>query len=108
MSSEDKNWLDNVEVEVRKNISNDKFSVEDLSKLALMSERNFYRRLQNLTGLTPLKYIQEIKFNYARTLLEQQKMSSAKAVSAAIGIQKIQYFSKEFKVRFGKSPSEYF
>ncbi len=108
ISNEDKNWLDNVEVEVRNNISNDKFSIEDLSKLALMSERNFYRRLQNLTGLTPLKYIQEIKFNYARTLLEQQKMSSAKAVAAAIGIQKIQYFSKEFKERFGKSPSEYF
>ncbi len=58
-------------------------------------------------GLTPLQYLQEIRFNHARQLLEQRKVSSVKAAAAAIGIQRTEYFSALFKERFGKSPSEY-
>ncbi len=72
-----------------------------------ISRFQFYRRFQSLTGLTPNKYPQEILFNHARQLLEQRRVSSVKAAAAAIRIQAVQYFSAQFKTRFGKSPSDY-
>jgi AraC-like DNA-binding protein len=63
--------------------------------------------VQLLTGLTPNQYLQEILFNHARQLLEQRRVSSVKAAAAAIGIQTTQYFSEQFKTRFGKLPSDY-
>ncbi len=104
----DKEWLNTLEQTIRSHISDNSLSAEMVAELMFVSRSQFYRRLQILTGLTPLQYIQEIKFNHARNILEQRKASSVKAVAASIGIHKTQYFSEQYKERFGKSPSEYF
>ena len=103
----DKEWLNELEQMVRQHISDFNFSADALSDLMFLSRSQFYKRIQTLTGLTPLQYIQEIRFNHARTILEQRQMQSVKAVASAIGIHKTQYFSEQFKIRFGKLPSEY-
>ncbi len=107
VSTENNIWLNELKKMVHKHISDLNLSVDILGELMYMSRAQFYRRVQMITGLTPLQYIQEIRFNHARSLLEQRKMSSVKAVASAIGIQKPQYFSEQFKERFGKLPSEY-
>ena len=108
LSTEDKEWLDNLEKTVRAHISDFNLSAESLAELMFLSRSQFFRRVQTLVGLTPLQYIQEIRFNHARTVLEQRQLQSVKAVASAIGVHKTQYFSEQFKERFGKSPSEYF
>ena len=108
LSTEDKEWLDDLEKTVRAHISDFNLSAESLAELMFLSRSQFFRRVQTLVGLTPLQYIQEIRFNHARTVLEQRQLQSVKAVASAIGVHKTQYFSEQFKERFGKSPSEYF
>lgn len=88
-------------------IANANFTIDNLADQMHISRAQFFRRVQLLTGMTPLQYIQAIKYNYARSLLEQKKVNSVKAAAAAIGVAKVQYFSAQFKERFGKSPSEY-
>ncbi len=107
-TSEEIAWLAQLEKTVRLHIADFNLSVDILGDLMFMSRAQFFRRVQTLTGLTPLQYIQDVRFNHARSLLEQRQMNSVKAIAAAIGILKIQYFSEQFKERFGKSPSEYF
>jgi two-component system, sensor histidine kinase PdtaS len=100
-------WLANLEKTVKQHINYAHLSVDFIADEMYISRAQFYRRVQLLTGLTPNQYLQEIRFNYARQLLEQRNVSSVKAAAAAIGIQKVQYFSEQFKTRFGKLPSAY-
>ncbi len=107
LSIEQVEWLADLEKMVYQNVGDYNLSVDFIADEMHISRAQFYRRLQLLTGLTPNQYLQEIRFRHARQLLEQRNVSSVKAAAAAIGIQKIQYFSEQFKERFGKSPSEY-
>ena len=107
LSQLDKDWLTELEKTVRTHLTDFNLSVDGIAELMFMSRAQFFRRVQTLTGLTPNQYLQDLRFNHSRTLLEQRQMSTVKAVAAAIGIQKTQYFSEQFKERFGKSPSEY-
>lgn len=100
-------WLAEVEQTVRQNIGNSYLSIDFIADQMHLSRAQFYRRLQALTGLTPNQYLQEILFNHARQLLEQRRVPSVKAAAAAIGIHTVQYFSAQFKARFGKLPSAY-
>lgn len=100
-------WLAEVEATVRRNIGNSYLSIDFIADEMHLSRAQFYRRMQALVGLTPNQYIQEILFNHARQLLEQRRVSSVKAAAAAIGIHTVQYFSEQFKARFGKLPSTY-
>lgn len=106
-SQEDLEWLNRLEMESLLHIANANFTIDNLADQMHISRAQFFRRVQLLTGMTPLQYIQAIKYNYARSLLEQKKVNSVKAAAAAIGVAKVQYFSAQFKERFGKSPSEY-
>ncbi len=105
--SENHEWLATLESTVRHHIGGLNLTVDYLADLIHISRAQLFRRVQALTGLTPLQYIQDIRYNHARLLLEQRRYNSVKAVAAAIGVQKVQYFSEQFKERFGKSPSEY-
>jgi signal transduction histidine kinase/DNA-binding response OmpR family regulator len=107
LSTDNLEWLSDLEKTVRQHLGNYNLSVDFIADEMHISRAQFYRRLQLLTGLTPLQYLQEIRLNHARQLLEQRKVSSVKAAAAAIGIQKVQHFSEQFKERFGKLPSEY-
>ncbi|MBL7815494.1 MAG: response regulator [Saprospiraceae bacterium] len=107
LSINDQNWLADLEKLVQKHLGNTNLVAEDLAEDLFISRAQFFRRLRLLTGLTPKQYVQEIRFNHARQLLEQHTVSTVKAAAFAIGFQKVQYFSEQFKERFGKSPSDY-
>lgn len=103
----DQEWLAKLEEKVKSNIGNFNLSVDTLADELFISRAQFFRRVQSLTGMTPLQYIKEIRYDFARNLLENKNVRSVKAASHAIGIKKVQYFSEKYKKRFGKSPSEY-
>ena len=103
----DQEWLAKLEEKVKSNIGNFNLSVDTLADELFISRAQFFRRVQVLTGMTPLQYIKEIRYDFARNLLETKNVRSVKAASHAIGIKKVQYFSEKYKKRFGKSPSEY-
>lgn len=106
-NSENDQWLSTLEITVRNNIGGQNLTVDYLADLIHISRAQLFRRVHALTGLTPLQYIHEIRYNYSRALLEQRRYNSVKAVAAAVGVSKVQYFSEQFKERFGKSPSEF-
>jgi YesN/AraC family two-component response regulator len=106
-SNENEAWLATLNELVMQHVSDSNLSVDLLADLIHVSRAQFFRRLQALTGLTPLQYIQDIRYNFALQLLKQRRYNNVKSVAAAIGAQKVQYFSEQFKMRYGKSPSEF-
>lgn len=108
ISLEDIEWLEELEKVISEKVGNFNLNVEQLANLMALSRWQLNRRLKQLNGLTAIQYLQEFRLNQARVLLEQKKYSSVKAVTYAVGIKDLKYFSRQFKNRFGKLPSSYF
>ncbi|MCO6493770.1 MAG: tetratricopeptide repeat protein [Phaeodactylibacter sp.] len=73
-----------------------------------ISERQLLRRIKALTGLSVNKYVQEVKLQNARHLLEYQAYPTVAQVAYACGFNTPAYFSSVFQKRFGKRPADYF
>lgn len=72
-----------------------------------MSERTLYRRLKELTGLTPAGWLREVRLDRARQLLEAQALPTVAEVAYEVGFPNASHFTQLYSKRFGKRPSEY-
>ncbi|MCB9352328.1 MAG: response regulator [Lewinellaceae bacterium] len=108
LSKTDQKWLEAFEAYVRKNLSNDILSVPLLAHEFAMSESTLLRQLKRLAGLSPNQYLQEMRLGHARQLLENRTYNSIARVAAEVGYTDTRSFSRSFKKRFGKLPSDYF
>lgn len=106
ISQPDKEWLENFELYMQNNFSNDALTVTFLAQEFAMSESTLLRQLKRLTGLSPQKYLMEMRLNEARQMLENRQYDSISQVSSKVGYTDPRSFSRVFKDRFGKLPSE--
>lgn len=107
LSKADQEWLQTFEAFAKKNLNEDTLSVPRLAQEFAMSESTLLRQLKRLTGLTPVKYLQELRLDLARELMESSDQLSVQKVASEIGYRDVRSFSRVFKKRFGVSPSEY-
>ncbi|MEM1215514.1 MAG: ATP-binding protein, partial [Bacteroidota bacterium] len=99
--------LQDAEALVRARLDDPSLTVEELAKALGYSQRNLSRIFGQLTGLTPVKFILEIRLQHARHLLERRQFSTVAEVRYEVGIESRSYFTNKFKQRFGKSPKTY-
>ena len=71
-----------------------------------MSERSFRSKFETVFGVTPTKYINNLRMTYARDLLSSHMVSVSEAALNS-GYRDIYYFSRVFKQHYGISPSYY-
>lgn len=100
-------WLEKTETIVQAHLSEQQFSVDFVAAQMGLSRHTLNRKLRQHTGLTTSQYIQEVRLDYARRLLEDSKVGSVAELSEACGMRDPKYFSKMFKERFGQPPSYY-
>ena len=101
-------WLEELDEIVLEEMGNKQFNLLELAYRLATSERQLFRKMKELTGMTPNKYIRELKLYKAKRLLEEVSFKTVAEVSYAIGFEDPHYFSKIYKKRFGKKPSNYF
>jgi len=106
LSKVDQKWLASFEAYIRENIASDLLSVSIMAGEFAMSESTLLRQLKGLTGLSPRQYLQEVRLNEARRLLENGAYRSIAQVAEVVGYREYRSFSRIFKKRFGKLPSE--
>lgn len=99
-------WLADVETEVRKHIGKTDLNLYMLSDAIAISERQLFRRIKAITGLTPNKYIRTIRLQIAREAIESGKYRTISEVSYAAGFDTPAYFSKLFKEHYGRDVGE--
>jgi len=100
-------WLEEFKQTVLQNMNSINFGMLFLSQEMNLSERQLQRRIKTLTNLTPNKYITEIKLNEALRLIEAKEVETIKELSMKVGFTTPDYFSKLFKNKFGKMPSDF-
>lgn len=81
-------------------------SVGNLAARAGFSERSFARAFRHEVGLTPAVYVETLRVERARTLLEDGA-SSLEAVAQAAGFSSTEVLRRAFHRHVGVSPAEY-
>lgn len=106
VTQKDVTFLNRVREIVEENLVNSDFKLEDLYQEIGMGRSKFSDKINGLTGLSPISFVNEYKLNKAQELLRsgQQNISE---VSFLSGFSDAGYFSKCFKERFGVAPSHY-
>ena len=77
--------------------------VEDLARVARMSERTFARRFATAVGTTPARFVEAVRLERARALLEADR--PVKAVAIEVGYRSEAAFRSAFEKRYGIAPS---
>lgn len=108
LKSADLKWLKQLEEIAFENVTEPNFKVSQLAFKMTIGERQFNRKLKKITGLTPGNYLKEIKLQKARQLLENKACTTIAEISYSVGFSTPEYFSRIYKNRFGKLPSDYF
>ena len=96
-----------METTLRASLPSEVLSIEQLAKISHLSIRQFRRKIKTITGLSPARFIKEIQLQKARNELEDGMAISVKEVAFSNGFKDPGTFSKAFKERFGKSPTDY-
>ncbi len=99
-------WLKEVEQLFFQKLDDRQFNISWVAAEMYLSERQFRRRLQQLTGLSPNHYLREIRLHKAKELLHRGKYATVKETGAAVGFSDPKYFSQLFQERFGSMPSD--
>lgn len=105
ISKVDAQWLETVESLFSKYLSDQILQLDFVSNQLHIGERQFRRRIKQLTGLSPQQYLQEMRLQRAREFLWEGHYSSVKEVCVAVGFSDTKYFSDLFLRRFGIRPS---
>ena len=81
-------------------------SVAALARVALMSERSFARCFTTETGITPARYVERVRTETARRLLEDTD-DGVEAIAAAAGFGTAETMRRTFLRLLRTSPTEY-
>ena len=79
---------------------------EALASLACMSARAFLRRFKAATGRAPAAYLQAVRIEAAKVMLERDA-SPIQLVAEAVGYQDASFFRSIFKRETGMTPADY-
>ena len=77
-----------------------------LAQAAGLSKRQFDRRFQAVTGQTPGQYLQQLRCEAARDLLQNSNLSIGD-VAAAVGYSDGGYFTRIFRRLAGQTPGDF-
>ena len=99
-------WVAQLESVVEESLKHPNFTVEWLCQHLAISRRQLYRKIKALTGQTPKKFIQEKRLQRANELLRSNPKAKVREIAFAVGMKDVEYFSKQFRQRFGHLPSD--
>lgn len=91
---------------IEKNITDRNLNVSEIAKSLYVSTEHLIRTFRSAYGITPKRYITDLRLTRASELLKTNK-STISEISDAAGFSNIFYFNKIFKQNYGMTPSEY-
>ena len=91
---------------MRQNFWNPQLTIGDLSKKLCVSPAFFRREFNRVYGTSPKCYLDTLRIQYAKALLETNYFSQ-KEISQRCGFSDVSYFRTVFKRKIGKCIREY-
>ena len=91
---------------IEAHIDNEQYNADLLARDVAMSRASFYKKLQNMLGITPTDFIRKVRLKRAAQLLTESQLS-INEIATHVGFATARNFSSSFKKIFGVTPSEY-
>lgn len=104
--SADEQFLSKITGAIEQHIANPDLNVNFLCSEVDLSQKQLYRKIKGLTGLTVVDYIKLIRMKKAAMLLSNKNFTVAE-VMYKVGFSSHSYFAKCFSAEFGKTPRQY-
>jgi YesN/AraC family two-component response regulator len=104
--SQDERFLARLKNAIQDHLGDEQLSVDLLAKEIGISRAHFYRKVTALSGQSVNNLIRDFRLQKAKQLLDQH-WGSVSQVAYEVGFSNPSYFTKCFKERYGKLPSEY-
>ena len=105
-SPSDQAWICNFDELIKKYTGKIEINLSLLSNEMAMSERQLYRRVKTIVGMTPNQYICIIRLQIACDAIKTGKFRTIAELSYAAGFETPGYFSKLFRKVYGYHISE--
>lgn len=82
------------------------WTIEQMSEIAGLSVPHFQKLFKSNTGKPPIAYLQDLRLEKARELLETTFLQ-IQEIRTKVGIPHDSHFTRDFKKKYGISPTEY-
>ena len=102
--SEVKKWLQRLDLIIDKQLKDNTLSNEELAQKLSISNRQLFRKVKTLSGLTPQKYLRQYRLKQAMRHLKNGRYRTVKETAFAVGFKNVSYFIQKFEKHFGKKP----
>ncbi len=99
-------FLEKVRVIVESNYDNPHFGVDELTRAIPISPSQLYRRIKNLTGLSPALYLRKLRLQKSVDLLKNTDLSISE-IAYEVGFSDPAYFSRIFTTEHKMCPMVY-
>ena len=90
---------------LRKDIQH-KWTTDETCEIVGLSKRHFQKLFKTEIGITPIAYLRTLRLDKACDLLESTYLS-IKEIGVEVGMIQDSHFTRDFKKKFGLSPSNY-
>ncbi|MFD0940210.1 PAS domain S-box protein [Pedobacter boryungensis] len=105
-SQSDQFWLNSFETAVRKYVGKPDLNLNLISGELALSQRQLFRRVDSILGITPNKLVRVIRLQLAWEAIASGKYRTIKEISNIAGYSSRSHFSKLFKEVYGIQVSE--
>lgn len=102
----DNHLMEQIDDFLEHNCTNPQLQVELIAEHLNMSKSTLYRRMREVTSLSPNDYIRLFRLKKAARMLREQGMT-IRAVADALCFSSVAYFTNSFSQQFGITPGEY-
>lgn len=102
----DENFLEKVNDAIYQNIEDKEFDVEKLAKFVNMSRPTLYRKINEISDLSPNELINITRLKKAAELLTEG-VHKIYEISDMVGFSSQTHFGRSFHKQFGMSPTEF-
>jgi AraC family transcriptional regulator, arabinose operon regulatory protein len=79
-------------------------NVREVAAVLHLSNSRFRHLFKQEVGITPRRYVKQLRLQEAKRLLETSLLS-VKEVTAQVGVNDLSHFARDFKSKFGINPS---
>ena len=88
-------------------MSESRLDVQEVSAAVCLSRSQFGRKLRSVVGMSPTDYINDVRMNEVRRLLQSQPQLSLLDIALRTGFSDNAHLTHAFTRKFGVSPSLY-
>ena len=99
-----KTFLQNVQFQIEKNISDENFGILELCKNIGISRSQLHNKIKAQTGLSTSIFIRSLRLKRANALINNSELNISE-IAYEVGFKDPSYFSRLYSEQYGVSPS---